>query len=90
MCFSATADFAAAAVVGAVGVATLAQVREPRMWALASLPLLFAAHQAVEGVVWLGTDGRVAPAIARAAMLAFMLYAQALLPLLVAVGVWLI
>ncbi len=90
MCFSAQADFAAAAVVGAVGVATLMQVHRPRAMLFASLPLLFAAHQATEGVVWLGADGVASPGLTRAAMLAFMLYAQALLPLLVAVGVWLI
>ncbi|MBE7219211.1 MAG: hypothetical protein INR64_12130 [Caulobacteraceae bacterium] len=90
MCFSAPADFAAAAAVGAVGVATLMQVHRPRAALFAALPLLFAAHQATEGVVWLGADRLVSPAVTRAAMLAFMLYAQALLPLLVAAGVWLI
>lgn len=90
MCFSASADFTAAAVVGAVGAAALLQVRRPRVALFASLPLLFAAHQGTEGLVWLGAERRLSPAATRAAMLGFMLYAQAVLPLLVALGVWLI
>ena len=90
MCFSASADFAAAAVIGAVGVATLAQAREPRALPLAALPLLFAAHQFTEGFVWLGMDGRLGPAATREAALLFMLYAQGLLPMIVAPAVALV
>jgi hypothetical protein len=58
MCFSATASFAAAGGLGLVGAATLAQRPSPRMAMLAATPLLFAAHQAIEGVIWLGVhDG---------------------------------
>ena len=84
MCFSAEADFAAAAVIGAVGAATLVQARRPEALPLATLPALFALHQLTEGFVWLGMDGRVgAEALHRATFL-FMFYAQALLPVLVA------
>ncbi len=90
MCFSASADFTAAAVIGAVGLATLAQAREPRALPLAALPLLFAAHQLTEGFVWLGMDGRLSPAATRDAAFLFMLYAQSLLPMIVAPGVALV
>ena len=90
MCFSAPADFTAAAVIGAVGVATLAQAREPRALPLAALPLLFAAHQLTEGFVWLGLDGRLGAAATRRAALLFMLYAQALLPMILAPAVALV
>lgn len=90
MCFSAAADFAAAAGVGTVGAATLLQVRSPRWAPLAALPALFAAHQFTEGFVWLGFDGVISDAATRPFVLAFMLYAQALLPLLVAVSAWLV
>ena len=53
MCFSATASFAAASVTAAIGIATVRQVKSPRELPLASLPLLFAAQQAVEGTLWL-------------------------------------
>lgn len=52
MCFSATASFSAAAVCGAIGVLALRRA-EPRDRALAALPLMFGAHQATEGYVWL-------------------------------------
>ena len=90
MCFSASADFAAAAVIGAVGVATLAQARAPRALPLAALPLLFAAHQLTEGFVWLGMDGRLGPQATREAALLFMLYAQGLLPMILAPAVALV
>src|SRR6476620_4711283 len=47
VCFSAEADFASAAVIGAIGVATLTKVRAPREIPLAVMPLAFAAHQLV-------------------------------------------
>lgn len=53
MCFSATASFAAAGGLALVGAASLAQRPSPRMTALAATPLLFAVHQAIEGVIWL-------------------------------------
>ncbi len=90
MCFSASADFTAAAVVGAVGIATLAEAREPRALPLAALPLLFAAHQFTEGFVWLGVDGRLSPGALHGAAFLFMLYAQGLLPMLVAPAVALV
>ncbi|MFI5793733.1 DUF6629 family protein [Streptomyces sp. NPDC051677] len=52
MCWSATADLVAGAGVAAVGVATVAQVRERRDLPLAALPLLLGAHQIVESAVW--------------------------------------
>ena len=54
MCFSATASFAAAALTGAVGIATLQRTRRLRDVPLASVPLIFSAQQAVEGTLWLG------------------------------------
>jgi len=54
MCFSATASFAAAALTGAVGVATLGRVKRLRDIPLASIPLVFGAQQAIEGTLWLG------------------------------------
>lgn len=87
MCFSAEADFAAAGVIGAVGVATLLQARRPEALPLAALPALFALHQFTEGFVWLGMDGRLGADATRQATFLFMLYAQALLPAIVAPAV---
>jgi Family of unknown function (DUF6629) len=56
MCFSATASFSAAAVIGSIGIVTLraAGARPDRgILAFAAFPLLFALQQVVEGLLWL-------------------------------------
>lgn len=53
MCFSATASFAASAVLGATGIATLAKTKDRKMLPLATIPLVFAIQQAIEGGLWL-------------------------------------
>lgn len=90
MCFSATANFVGAGVVGVVGVATLTKVRHPRELPLAALPLLFSVHQLIEGVVWLGLEGHVPSAIGDAAAYTYVLYAQGVLPVLVPIAILLI
>ncbi len=87
MCFSATASFVSSGVLAVVGVATLSEVKERREVLFASMPLLFAVHQMLEGFVWLGLDGRLPASVAHAAGAAFMLYAQGLLPFLLPMGV---
>ena len=62
MCFSATANFVGSGVLGAVGVVTLTRVKHRRELLFASLPILFAIHQFIEGFVWLGLDGILSPA----------------------------
>jgi hypothetical protein len=58
MCFSAGADLMGGAVLGVIGVDAVRHVsgRGDHV-ALASLPLLLAAHQLVEAFVWWGLDG---------------------------------
>lgn len=87
MCFSATASFIASGVIGAVGVATLRHVREPRALLFASVPMLFAVHQFTEGWVWLGLDGRIGKLALDHVAFLFMLYAQGILPLLMPAAV---
>ena len=76
MCFSATANFVGSTALGAVGVVTLTKVKHRRELLFASLPLLFAIHQFIEGFVWLGLDGILSPTITHNMGAAFMLYAQ--------------
>lgn len=83
MCFSPEADFAVAAVLAPVGVAALRAATRREELLIAALPLLFACHQALEGVVWLGLEGDVAPAVRDAATGAYLAFAQVVLPLLV-------
>ena len=87
MCFSATANFVGSAALGAIGVATLTKVKHRRELLFASLPVLFAVHQGIEGFVWLGLDGKLSPAVTHDMAAAFMLYAQGLLPFLLPLSV---
>ncbi|MFZ0478629.1 MAG: DUF6629 family protein [Terriglobales bacterium] len=89
MCFSATANFVGSGVLVAAGVVTLTKVKHRRELLFASLPMLFAIHQFIEGFVWLGLDGILSPAVAHDMGAAFMLYAQGLLPWLLPLSVML-
>ncbi|MEE4543784.1 DUF6629 family protein [Streptomyces sp. V4-01] len=62
MCWSATADLAAGAVVTALGAGCLARVRRPRELPLAALPVLLGAHQLIEAAVW-RQGGGTGPAV---------------------------
>lgn len=87
MCFSPTASFVSAAVIGTIGVATLRHVREPRTFLFAATPILFSLHQFTEGLVWLGMEGRIGPIGRDHAAFLFTLYAQGLLPFLMPLAV---
>jgi hypothetical protein len=53
MCFSAHASFGAAFVLGAIGVVAIREARRTRAaFSLAAIPMLFAAQQATEGLLW--------------------------------------
>src|SRR3954451_954496 len=86
MCFSPEASFIAAGVLAPAGVATLRLARGRDELIIGVLPLLFACHQAVEGVVWLGLEGRVSGTVLEAAIRAYLVFAQVMLPVLVPVG----
>ena len=87
MCFSAAANFVGSTALGAIGVVTLTKVKHRRELLFASLPILFAIHQFIEGFVWLGLDGILSPAVTHDMGAAFMLYAQGLLPFLLPLSV---
>ena len=87
MCFSAAANFVGSTALGAIGVVTLSKVKHRRELLFASLPILFAVHQFIEGFVWLGLDGILSPAVTHDMGAAFMLYAQGLLPFLLPLSV---
>ena len=90
MCFSATANFAGSAVLGGIGIATLTEVRHPRQFLFAAMPLLFAVHQLLEGFVWLGLHNTLSAPALKAAAGAYVLYAQGVLPFLLPFSVLLI
>ena len=83
MCFSATASFAAAAVLTPLGGVALARAwrTDRRHLALAAFPALFGLQQLFEGVLWLGLEDPAAPVPLGAAM-AFLAFAYVLWPVL--------
>jgi hypothetical protein len=89
VCFSAAANFTGSGVLGTIGAVTLTKVKHRRELLFASLPILFAVHQFVEGFVWLGLDGVLSPRVTHDMGAAFMLYAQGLLPFLMPLSVFL-
>ena len=86
MCFSLEADLAATVLTPVGGPGRPRGARGTRLLPLAALPLLLAAHQAIEAVVWLGLDGHVDPGVQAAAVRAYLLIAAPLLPMLVPVA----
>lgn len=90
MCFSFEADLAAAAVLTPIGVLSIRAARTPRELPLASIPLIFAAHQFTEAWAWAGLDGRVSGEVFQFAVDAFLVVAQMVLPTLVPVAMLLV
>ena len=86
MCFSPEADFTAGVAVAGIGIATLRRVRQRRELIVGALPLLFGIHQLVEGLVWLGLRGQVSHGLGDAAKEAYIIYAHAVLPVIVPFG----
>jgi len=77
MCFSATASFAAAAGLGAMGAVTMREAKVRSRMPLAAMPLLFGIQQAIEGIVWISTG---IPWIQTTAAFAYVMFSHALWP----------
>ncbi len=87
MCFSPQADVAGAVAVGVVGVDTLRQVRDRQDWPLASVPMLFAAHFAIEAFVWWGLEGKISSFVGHDAAWLYLLIALVVVPAFVPLAV---
>ena len=81
MCFSSTGSFTAASLLAGIGATCLARNEEPSLRLFAALPLLFAAQQASEGLVWLTIDEQPVGAVAHLAVLAFLCFAIVVWPM---------
>jgi hypothetical protein len=83
MCFSAEASFAASGVLAATGVAVARMPKDRHSRPLSLFPAIFAAHQFIEGVLWLNQDGVLPDAYKAIAVPAYVLIAYVLWPILV-------
>jgi hypothetical protein len=83
VCYSPEADLIAGVVVGAVGLDALRHADGPRDRMLAAVPLVFAGHQLIEAVAWWGLQGRVSPDMGNLAVLAFLVVALGVVPVLI-------
>jgi len=88
--FFIVANFTLAGMLLVIGVMTLKKVSHPAELAFASLPLLFGLHQFIQGFVWLGLYHMVSPRTLHIASMLFIFYAQAILPFLVPLAIWLL
>jgi hypothetical protein len=88
VCFSPQADLVGGVVVGAIGIDV---VRHRTQWhghvMIAALPLLFAAHQLDEAVVWWSLQGHIGHEAGRWALWAYLLFAFVVLPTFVPIAV---
>ena len=83
MCFSAEMDLAAGAVITAVGIDTLRNVRTRDQLAIAALPLVLGVHQLVETLVWWNLEGHVSDAVGDPAAWVYLVIALGVVPVLV-------
>lgn len=83
MCFSAEMDLAAGAVITAVGIDTLRNVRTRDQVAMAALPLVLGVHQLVETLVWWNLEGHVSDTIGDPAAWLYLFIALGVVPVLV-------
>lgn len=82
MCFSAKVSFTAGVVLTAVGIATTFKSKRKDQLLIALIPLLFAAQQFAEGVIWLFMNEEfLKTPLSNFALNAYLLFAWAIWPI---------
>jgi hypothetical protein len=90
MCFSATASFLAAGVIGSMGIAAVIRAKEPRELPLAVIPILFAVQQGIEGLLWLYLPTAPEDSTSTFLTYAFLFFAEVLWPVYAPMTAWII
>jgi len=90
MCFSAEASFAASSALAVGSVAISRLPKDKAGVPLSLFPAVFAAHQFVEGVIWLYHDGVLPDAYKSAAVYAYAMIAYVLWPIFVPLSAYLL
>lgn len=86
MCFNANVSFGASVVIGIIGIVTIKNAKSPN-YAFASIPLLFAIQQFVEGTLWLALKQPDELETQKIATYVYILIAQVIWPVLVPLSI---
>ena len=81
MCFSATASFGASAVLGVVGIISVAKARTNPQRLFATIPLIFAVQQLTEGLLWISLKDPVLGSSQSLLTYIYLVFAMAVWPL---------
>ena len=90
MCFGPVASFTSGAVLTAAGTATLKTTRSQKERLFAAFPLLFAAQQFIEGLIWLGVNDGPLLNWRKPLATLFLVFAYALWPVVSPLGIYLL
>lgn len=88
MCFSATASFGAGIVLSTIGAASLKKVQSKSQILFASIPLVFAAQQITEGILWLALSNPGNGQLQNVTTYIFLFIAQIVWPLFVPIAIF--
>ncbi len=88
MCFSASGSFGIAGVLAGIGAVAMGQEKAPSRRMLGLVPLLFAAQQVAEGVVWLTIEHPGRSGLQAAAVAVFLGFALVVWPIWVPLSLW--
>lgn len=80
MCFSASASFGASVILGTIGVVTLRKTTDRTQVPFAAIPLMFAAQQFSEGVLWMGLSDPAYASWQHFPVYIFLIFAQLIWP----------
>lgn len=83
MCFSASASFVSATIIGSLGVLAHKKSRHKSEKPLASIPVLFAIQQVFEGFIWLSFNQHIDSAWRSVLTAGFLFFAWVVWPILV-------
>ena len=89
MCFNANVSFGAGIVIGFIGIVTIRKAKATQ-YVFASIPLLFAIQQFVEGILWLALKKSDEIKMQEIATYFFLLIAQVVWPVLVPLSILLL
>lgn len=90
MCFSATASFGAAAVLGVTGIITVAKAKTKPQRLFATIPLIFAVQQLTEGLLWLSLKNAEMASWQSSLTYIYLVFAMAVWPFWIPFTIWLL